>query len=384
MSLLHLEPLPPRATKADVLRFVSEQGGLDRRLVGRIDLQGRTATVEVPDTWEGRLLKALDGAVLNDRRLRAWSGGGRAAGQGDHFQRLAELLELESHAEAEQVRERGRRRTGAEAEQSGDCLVDLVVREEYAGLGGRFILALGKRDRSRPLPWTRLQAGTPVLLSPQGGGGQGWRGVVCERAGGFLRVAFNDAPEEDGDRAVYRLDLAPDEAARLRQRQALERARGARGDRLAELRAVLLGEAAPSFGPLPDYTPLDPALNESQREAVRFALAAPDPARIHGPPGTGKTTTVVELIRQAVRRGDKVLVCAPSNLAVDNLLERLLAHGEQAVRLGHPARVLPQLRDNTLDVMVDNHSDVKLARQFAKGEFALFRQAKEWTGAQPE
>jgi ATP-dependent RNA/DNA helicase IGHMBP2 len=85
-----------------------------------------------------------------------------------------------------------------------------------------------------------------------------------------------------------------------------------------------------------------------------------------------------------VRRGDKVLVCAPSNLAVDNLLERLLAHGEEAVRLGHPARVLSQLREHTLDLMVENHSDVKLARKFAKEAFALFRQAKKWTRARPE
>ena len=107
-------------------------------------------------------------------------------------------------------------------------------------------------------------------------------------------------------------------------------------------------------------------------------------AIIHGPPGTGKTTTVVELIRQAVRRGDKVLVCAPSNLAVDNLLERLLALGEQAVRLGHPARVLPQLREHTLDLMVEDHADVRLARKFVKEAFALFRQAEKWTRAKPE
>ncbi|HWG44394.1 MAG TPA: AAA domain-containing protein [Gemmataceae bacterium] len=303
----------------------------------------------------------------------------------DHFQRLAELLELESQAEARQILERIRRRKSGEAERSGDCLVDLVVRDEYAGLGGRSLLTLGKRNLNQSLPWTRLQAGTPVLLSPQGGkNANGWRGVVSERGPNFVRVAFNELPDDEREQPLYRLDLAHDEAARLRQRQALDRTRTAQRDRLAELRDILLGARAPSFAPPPDMTPLDAALNESQREAVRFALAAKDVAVIHGPPGTGKTTTLVELIRHAVRRGEKVLVCAPSNLAVDNLLERLLAHGEQAVRLGHPARVLPQLREHTLDLMVENHSDVKLARKFAKEAFALFRQAKKWTRARPE
>jgi superfamily I DNA and/or RNA helicase len=299
----------------------------------------------------------------------------------DHFQRLAELLELESQAEARQILERVRRLRPGAAEQSGDCLLDLVVRDEYAGLGGRSLLTLGKRDPSQLLPWTRLQPGTPVLLSPEGGGEDGWRGVVSERGDTFVRVAFEQPPEEY---PLYRLDPAHDEAARLRQRQALDRARTARGDRLAELRGILLGDVPPSFGPENDLTLLDSTLNDSQREAVRFALSARDVAVLHGPPGTGKTTALVELIRQAVRRGDKVLVCAPSNLAVDNLLERLLAHGEPAVRLGHPARVLPQLREHTLDLMVENHSDVKLARKFAKEAFALLRQAKKWTRARPE
>src|SRR5205814_10547857 len=116
------------------------------------------------------------------------------------------------------------------------------------------------------------------------------------------------------------------------QRAALQQARATHRERLGELRAVLLGDAAPAFDPLPDLTPLDGGLNASQIEAVRFGLAARDVAVIHGPPGTGKTPTVAELIRQALRRGERVLVCAPSNLAVDNLLEKLLAAGEEALR----------------------------------------------------
>ena len=120
-----------------------------------------------------------------------------------------------------------------------------------------------------------------------------------------------------------------------------------------------------------------------QREAVRFALAARDVALIHGPPGTGKTTAVVELIRRAVRRGEKVLACAPSNLAVDNIFERLLAAGERAVRLGHPARVMADLRAHTLDLLVEEHPDVRLARKLVKEAMGLFRRADRYTRAKP-
>jgi ATP-dependent RNA/DNA helicase IGHMBP2 len=385
MALLYLEPLPARTTKGEVLDFLHAQSGLDRRRVGRIDLRGATAVVEVPDGWEARLLKALDGAALKDRRLRVRSGGaaGGSAGGEDHFQRLARLLELEAKAEAEQARERMQRLSPAEAERTGDCLVDLVVTEETSGLGGRCILTLAKRNRGQPLPWTRLQAGDPVLLTATGGAADA-RGVVCQRAEPFLRVAVNEPPDDGNEAPVYRVDRFNDEVARLRQRAALERARTATGDRLAELRRVLLDEAPPEFGPDAEYTPLDPALDASQQEAVRFALTARDLAIVHGPPGTGKTTTLVELIRQAVRRGEKVLACAPSNLAVDNLLERLVAFGERAVRLGHPARVLPALQEHTLDLMVDAHADVRLARKFTKEAFALFRKAGKFTRARPE
>ena len=261
--------------------------------------------------------------------------------------------------------------------------MDLVIVDEDTGLGGRYLAQFIKRNRS-PLPWTRLNVGSPVVLSPQDSKEPThYRGVVYQRSEGSLHVAIGSAPDDLDEHELWRLDLSSDEVAVQRQRTALERARLARGDRLAELRDVLLGQRQPTFAPEQDEPPLDSGLNDTQRAAVRFALAARDVALIHGPPGTGKTTAVAELIRRAVRRGEKVLACAPSNLAVDNIFERLLAAGERAVRLGHPARVLPQLRAHTLDLLVDQHPDVRLARKLVKEAMGLFRRASRYTRAKP-
>ncbi|KAL8776720.1 MAG: hypothetical protein Q9213_008158 [Squamulea squamosa] len=71
---------------------------------------------------------------------------------------------------------------------------------------------------------------------------------------------------------------------------------------------------------------VDPTLNESQRDAIKFALASQEVALIHGPPGTGKTYTLIELILQLVKRSQRILVCGPSNISVDNIVERLAPH----------------------------------------------------------
>jgi superfamily I DNA and/or RNA helicase len=177
--------------------------------------------------------------------------------------------------------------------------------------------------------------------------------------------------------------VASDEIARQRQVAALAEAKRADRGRLMQLRDVLLGMRPPKFEAEKSIAPLDDGLNESQRAAVTFALSAADVAIIHGPPGTGKTTTVVELIRQAAARGQKVLACAASNLAVDNLLERLVRSGERAIRLGHPARVLPELQEHTLDLLVDAHPDVALARKLLREAEGLRDKAARFTRAKP-
>lgn len=96
---------------------------------------------------------------------------------------------------------------------------------------------------------------------------------------------------------------------------------------------------------------IDPTLNDSQKDAIRFALASREIALIHGPPGTGKTHTLIELILQMIKRGLRVLVCGPSNISVDNIVERLSPHKVPIVRLGHPARLLPSVLNHSLDIL---------------------------------
>ncbi|KAG8682617.1 hypothetical protein FRC09_016648, partial [Ceratobasidium sp. 395] len=107
----------------------------------------------------------------------------------------------------------------------------------------------------------------------------------------------------------------------------------------------------------PDFSFKDECLNESQQEAVKFALRSPEIALIHGPPGTGKTQTLVEIIRQFVAQNKRVL----SISSTDNLLERLVPHEIPLTRIGHPARVMGNLHHETLDAQAARSDQAALA-----------------------
>ena len=108
-------------------------------------------------------------------------------------------------------------------------------------------------------------------------------------------------------------------------------------------------------------------LNQSQKEAVEFALTVNEIGLIHGPPGTGKTTTIVEIILQLVKLGKKILVVAPSNIAVDNIAEKLIEFKDKnkfdLVRIGHPARLLESVIDECLDTKVESNQNTKFAKE---------------------
>jgi superfamily I DNA and/or RNA helicase len=303
----------------------------------------------------------------------------------EHFARLARLLDMEAEAEKQETLRELERHTPAEAEALGNSLINLVIRDEDSGLGGRFLLTFGKRNQNLSLPWNRLRTGSPVILSEEGKtNSEGWRGIVSRAQRDSIQVAFNQWPEADESSSTFRLDRSTDEVGRQRQRQAMDKARDAKSSRLAILRDVLLAKHPALFERVAPHQALNQNLNDSQNQAVAFALTADDVAIIHGPPGTGKTTTLVELMRQITRSGQSVLAVAASNLAVDNMLERLLDAGENAIRLGHPARVSPQLREHTLDLLVEKHPDFKIARKLTRDAHALKNQSFKYTRAKPE
>eukprot|EP00092_Neocalanus_flemingeri_P024607 GFUD01026687.1.p1 GENE.GFUD01026687.1~~GFUD01026687.1.p1 ORF type:complete len:903 (+),score=241.20 GFUD01026687.1:48-2756(+) len=126
------------------------------------------------------------------------------------------------------------------------------------------------------------------------------------------------------------------------------------------LRDVLFGlkepEVAPFLLPLKYF---NPQLDKTQKASVNFSLRQEELTVIHGPPGTGKTTAVVEIILQTLLTGGKVLVCSPSNVAVDNIMERLLTfrqEKEKFIRIGNPARVSEGLQKFTLDAVTQEKS----------------------------
>jgi superfamily I DNA and/or RNA helicase len=138
---------------------------------------------------------------------------------------------------------------------------------------------------------------------------------------------------------------------------------------------VLLGKESPRFEPERPPAGVE-ALNPEQRLAVERALAARDLFCVHGPPGTGKSTVLASVARNAVARHGRILCTAASNAAVDHLVELCLTEGLRVVRIGHPARVSPRLVEHTLDVQVEQHPDRTLARRLFDDAFALLGHAR--------
>ncbi len=293
------------------------------------------------------------------------------ASSDDYFDVLEHWLDLESDAERARLARRRQIRSQSDVEKTGETIVRLQISDHKTGLAGRLLIDLAKPG-GQPLPMNRLKVGSPVVLSDNDNAkDQGVAGVVSRRRHDSIQVATEKWPEGSS----FRLDLSPDETTRRRQLAAMGKARLATG-RAGRLRDVLLGRRPLRFDDAREVE-FHSRLNLPQQEAVEFALSAQDVAILHGPPGTGKTTTLAEVVYQAVQRGDRVLACAPSNTAVDNLLERLVAMMPSVVRVGHPARVFEALRGHTLDELVDSDPSADVIRDMRREVEQLMRSANK-------
>lgn len=151
------------------------------------------------------------------------------------------------------------------------------------------------------------------------------------------------------------VQLSFDETSYRAMFQAIDRVIAAKSDRLAYLRELFHGDRQPqryAFEPM-----RFPWLNPTQEQAVNEVLMAKDVAIVHGPPGTGKTTTLVEAINETLMRESQVMVCAQSNMAVDWISEKLVDRGINVLRIGNPTRVNDKMLGFTYERRFESHPD---------------------------
>ena len=151
------------------------------------------------------------------------------------------------------------------------------------------------------------------------------------------------------------VQLSFDETSYKLMFEALDRVMKAKNNRLAYLRDLFYShQKAGRFS----FEPMKfPWLNPTQERAVNEVLWAKDVAIVHGPPGTGKTTTLVEAINETLMRESQVLVCAQSNMAVDWISEKLVDRGINVLRIGNPTRVNDKMLGFTYERLFESHPD---------------------------
>ena len=274
-----------------------------------------------------------------------------------HLERQQLLLRMEYEYEKAEFRRQTETMGVARQVKRGLCWWPVGVGRNYYNSLNQLVLEV-ERTRDTDIEHS-FEFGRPVVFFRQSADGQvsyypfqatvsyadDTRMVlVMPGMNAVLDVQGADAPG---------VQLFFDETSYRAMFEALSDVARARGNRLAELRDLLLGTQKPGFRQL--YPVRLPWLNPTQEAAVNRVLCARDVAIVHGPPGTGKTTTLVEAIYETLHREPQVLVCAQSNTAVDWISERLVDRGLSVLRIGNPTRVDDKMLSFTYERRFEAH-----------------------------
>jgi superfamily I DNA and/or RNA helicase len=294
----------------------------------------------------------------------------------EHFSRLQTLLQIEREEDRKQYQKKIQNRSVHDRKRDGVCWYPLQVRKSYLGLGEKWVIELERNvsDNERHLFQAGSSAGLFVNL---GNDYKSSSGVISRISDHKMTIVLNrDSPPGWLDDGKIGVDLLFDESTYNEMDRMLSRLKKVGEGRLKELIRLLLGQSKPYFNAVQSIE--FPYLNDSQNEAINHIRGAEDVALIHGPPGTGKTTTLVHAIIETVAHEKQVLICAPSNAAVDLLVEKLHEQDMNVVRLGHPARVTPEVISHTLDAQMANHPDAKYLKEIRQKSEEMRRLGKKY------
>jgi ATP-dependent RNA/DNA helicase IGHMBP2 len=277
----------------------------------------------------------------------------------DELIRLTELLKIERAEDFDQHRKLMESLTMEQQRAKGLAWYPLNVVQSGYTIGERaFVLVertqgKGQEHQFRSGKTVRFFTQNTEVPNPERSG------VIYFVDKDRMRIILNtrDLPDWVGGGQLA-VDMLFDERTYTEMEKALAQVMAANKGRLLELRSILLGQAPALFSPFEQKVNI-PGLNASQNQAIEHILAAHDVALVHGPPGTGKTTTLVQAIKLLCETENTVLVCAPSNTAVDLLTEKLAKEGLPVVRIGNISRVDDNLLQHTLEYQVSEHPDSK-------------------------
>ncbi len=291
----------------------------------------------------------------------------------EQLKQVLELLQAEKRAEQDFYKDLLANSSVKERVKSGVSWYPLQVQEKGFGLGEYPFVVL---ERSAGSGYHRFSGGQSVrIFRNSESEKEEVDGVIHFVSHDKMKVIVyaDDFPDwiDDGKIGV---DQLFDEQSFKEMERALEKVLNAERDRLSELAEFILGEKEPGFDP--KYYEINiPNLNESQNKAMNQALSAQDIAIIHGPPGTGKTTTIAETLVQLCKKEKQILVCAPSNAAADLLTAKAAEKGLNTVRVGNLSRIHDSIVAHTLEGKVGGSDQFKEIKKIKKSADELRRMA---------